>query len=68
MALNDRQRARMRSALEAVLRAEDAVHAVADELARQPQFSPGDDAALDRAAALLQELVPILERLASGRG
>jgi hypothetical protein len=66
MALNDRQRARMRSALEAVLRAEDAVNDVADELARQGQTA--EDAALDRAAALLQELVPILERLASGRG
>jgi hypothetical protein len=66
MALNDRQRARMRSALEAVLRAEDAVNDVADELARQGYTA--EDAALDRAAALLQELVPILERLASGRG
>jgi hypothetical protein len=66
MALNDRQRARMRGALEAVLRAEDAVNDVADELARQGQTA--EDAALDRAAALLQELVPILERLAGGRG
>ncbi|MER3420380.1 MAG: hypothetical protein C4290_07580 [Chloroflexota bacterium] len=66
MVLNERQRARMRSALEAVLRAEDAVHDVADELARQGYTV--EDAALDRAAELLQELVPILERLASGRG
>lgn len=66
MVLNERQRARMRSALEAVLRAEDAVHDVADELARQGYTA--EDAALDRAAELLQELVPILERLASGRG
>lgn len=66
MALNERQRARMRSALEAVLRAENAVHDVADELARQGHMA--EDAALDRAAALLEELVPILERLAGGRG
>jgi hypothetical protein len=65
MALNERQRARMRGALEAVLRAEDAVADVADEAARVG--SPNDDLALDAAAGLLRELVPILERLAGGK-
>lgn len=61
MALNERQRARVRGALEAAMRAEDAVAAVADERARTGP--PDADADLDRAAELLRELVMVLERL-----
>jgi hypothetical protein len=64
MSLNERQRARLRSALEGVIRADDAVAAVADELARSGRTDL--DAALDRAAALLRELLAVLESLAAG--
>ena len=66
MALNDRQRTRVRGALEAVMRAEDAVAAVADELAHGSQT--GADAALDEAAGLLKRVVALLEPLGGGRG
>lgn len=64
MALSERQRNRLRGALEAVLRADDAVSGVADELAHA-----GDnhlDQELDTATRLLKELVPLLEALAAG--
>jgi hypothetical protein len=64
MALSERQRHRLRAALEAALRAEDAIAAVADELARSGDSSL--DAELDTAARLFTELVPVLERLAAG--
>jgi hypothetical protein len=65
MALTDRQRARMRGALEAILRAEDAVTEVADEHAHAGD--PGPNAALDRAASLIKELISVIEPLAGGR-
>ncbi len=61
MALTERERGRLRSALEAVIRAEDAVAEVADGRARTP--NPALDAELDAAEALLRELILILERL-----
>jgi hypothetical protein len=64
MALTERQRHRLRGALEAAMRADDAVAGVADEMAHA-----GDnhlDTELDTAARLLKELVPVLEALAAG--
>lgn len=63
--LNERQRSRMRAALEYAMRAEDAVAAVADETAREG--TAVDDAALDRAAALLRELIDTVRPLSEGR-
>ena len=65
MALTERQRSRMRNALDHVLQAEEVVAAVADDLARLGQAE--HDAALDQAAALLAQLVTMLEPLAGGR-
>ena len=64
VALTDRQRGRMRSVLETLLRAEETVAAVADERARVGET--GDDAALDRTAALLRDLIAVVEPLVSG--
>jgi hypothetical protein len=64
MALTERQQHRLRGALEAAIRVDDAVAGVADELAHA-----GDsrlDAELDKAARLLRELVPLLEALVAG--
>lgn len=66
MALTDRQRSRMRSVLEAVLRAEDTVAEVADERARSG--ASDTDAALDRTTALLKDLIAVLEPLTGGGG
>ena len=63
--LNERQRSRMRAALEYVMRAEDAVATVADEAAREGIAET--DAALDRAGALLRELIDTVRPLAEGR-
>ena len=65
MSLSERQRARLRGALESVLRAEDLVATVADELAHGGRTDV--DPALDAAAALLRELVAVLEPLTAGR-
>jgi hypothetical protein len=65
MALTDRQQARLRGALEAVFRADDAIAAIADERAHAGETDL--DQALDRAAALLKELTVVLEPLAGGR-
>lgn len=64
--LTGRQRTRVRGALESILRAEDALAAVADELAQMGKTDA--DAALDRAARLLRELVETLGPLAAGSG
>jgi hypothetical protein len=65
MALTERQRTRLRGALDGLLRAEDAIAAVADELARAGDTEA--DAALDRSAALLRQAIDVLEPLAAGR-
>jgi hypothetical protein len=65
MALSERHRTRLRGALEAVLRAEEVVAGVADEVARSGHTDA--DTALDAAAALLRELVEVLEPLTGGR-
>lgn len=65
MTLTDRQRRRLRGALESVLRAEDAVAAVADELAHSGHTDL--DPALDAAADLLKRVVAVLEPLTGGR-
>ena len=65
MALSERHQARLRGALEAAIRAEDAVAAVADELAHAGQTEA--DVRLDAAAELLRELITVLEPLTGGR-
>jgi hypothetical protein len=64
MALTDRQRSRLRGALESVLRAEDIVASVADELAHTGHTEA--DATLDAASALLKDLIAVLEPLTGG--
>lgn len=64
MSLTERQRSRMRSVLDALLQADGVVALVADERARTGETDA--DPALDRAAALLQELMTVIEPLAGG--
>ncbi len=66
MALTERQRARLRTALDDVLRAERALAGVADELAHAGHTEA--DRELDAAADLIGRLVAVLEPLAGGRG
>lgn len=63
MALTERQRARLRTALDDVLRAERALAAVADELAHAGHTAADRD--LDAAADLLSRLVVVLGSLSA---
>jgi len=64
MALTERQRSRIRDALDHVLKAEQAVAVVADDLAHIGLTE--HDPTLDRVATLFGELVAALEPLAGG--
>lgn len=61
MALSARQQQRLRSALEGLLRAEEHVAAVADDLARSGDTSV--DVTLDRTADLLRAAIAALAPL-----
>jgi hypothetical protein len=65
MALNERQRSRLRGVLETLMRADDTIAAVADELAHAGDTQA--DAPLDAAGALLKELIGVIEPLAAGQ-
>ena len=64
MALSERHRHRLRGVLETLLRADDTLASVADELAHAGATEA--DASLDAASALLKELIAVIEPLASG--
>lgn len=64
MALSERQRGRLRGVLEMLVRADDTVAAIADELAHAGDTQA--DALLDAASALLKDLTAVIERLVSG--